>query len=109
MPIRRIPKEIRDEVIGKAKAGEEIADLAKRYGISTKTIYSWLTKDGGEDTISALKREEAFIRSMGKSSSKEVVDWLSQLAPMETSRFIEEDSGNIVAKQSLKEDLLPPK
>lgn len=55
MPARRIPKEIRDEVVAKAKAGEKVAKLAERYGISTKTIYGWLTKDSGEDTISVLK------------------------------------------------------
>lgn len=58
MPARRIPKEIRDEVIGKSKAGEKVADLAERYGISTKTIYGWLSKDSGEDTISVLKHNK---------------------------------------------------
>lgn len=55
MPSKRIPKEIRDEVIGKAKAGEKITELAERYGISTKTIYGWLSKDSGEDVVSILK------------------------------------------------------
>ena len=55
MPIRRIPKEIHNEVVTKAKAGEKVADLAERYGISSKTIYGWLSKDSGEDVISVLK------------------------------------------------------
>jgi len=55
MPAKRIPKEIHEEVLGKAKAGEKVADLAQRYGISTKTIYGWLSKDSGEDSISVLK------------------------------------------------------
>lgn len=55
MPIRRIPKEIRDEVLAKARAGEKVAALAERYAISTKTIYGWLTRDTGEDVISVLK------------------------------------------------------
>lgn len=55
MPAKRIPKEIRDEVLGKAKSGERVADLAERYGISAKTIYGWLSKDSGEDTISVLR------------------------------------------------------
>lgn len=72
MPIRRIPKEIREEVLGKAKAGEKVAELAERYGISTKTIYGWLQKDSGEDVISVvkyakLKREnEELKRIIGK-------------------------------------------
>lgn len=52
---RRIPKEIRDEVISKAQAGEKVVELAERYGISSKTIYGWLTKSSGEDVISVLK------------------------------------------------------
>lgn len=55
MPTKRIPKEIREEVLGKAKAGEKVVDLAERYGISDKTIYGWLSKDSGEDTISVLR------------------------------------------------------
>jgi transposase-like protein len=55
MSARCIPKEIRDEVVTKAKTGEKVSDLAERYGISTKTIYGWLTNDSGEDTISVLK------------------------------------------------------
>lgn len=52
---RRIPKEIRDEVLAKARAGERVIALAEQYGISTKTIYAWLSKDSGEDVISVLK------------------------------------------------------
>ena len=55
MPIKRIPKEIREEVLVKARTGEKVSDLAERYGISTKTIYGWLTKDSGEEAISVLK------------------------------------------------------
>ena len=55
MPIKRIPKEIREEVLSKARAGEKVSELANRYGISTKTIYNWLTKDSGEEVISVLK------------------------------------------------------
>jgi len=50
-----IPKEIRDEVIAKARAGEKVAALAQTYGMSIKTIYGWLSKDSGEDVISVLK------------------------------------------------------
>lgn len=52
---KRIPKEIRDEVIAKARAGERVIALADQYGISTKTIYGWLSKDSGEDIVSVLK------------------------------------------------------
>ena len=55
MPVRRIPKEIREEVLTKARAGEKVAQLAEQYAISTKTIYGWLTTDSGEEIISVLK------------------------------------------------------
>lgn len=55
MPVKRIPKEIREEVLAKARTGEKVSDLADRYGISTKTIYGWLTKDGDDEVISVLK------------------------------------------------------
>ncbi len=51
----RIPREIRDEVTAKAKAGEKVAELAKTYGISIKTIYGWLAKEVGDDSVSILK------------------------------------------------------
>jgi len=52
---KRVPKEIRDEIIAKARSGEKVAQLANTFGISSKTIYTWLTNNSGEDTISVLK------------------------------------------------------
>lgn len=37
-----ISSEVKAEVIVKVKAGQKVTDLAKAYGISTKTIYNWL-------------------------------------------------------------------
>lgn len=39
---KRIPKEIKDEILGKVKNGEKVPELAELYGISPKTIYAWL-------------------------------------------------------------------
>jgi transposase-like protein len=55
MKVKRIPKEIKDEILAKARTGGKVADLAKMYGLSDRTIYAWLQKDSGEETISALK------------------------------------------------------
>ena len=52
---RRIAKEIKDEMITKIQVGERVADLAERYGVSTKTIYGWLRRDSGEDVVSVLQ------------------------------------------------------
>lgn len=51
----RIAKEIKDEIINKLKhEGQSVAELATQYGISNRTIYSWLgTKATG--TVSLLE------------------------------------------------------
>ena len=36
---RRIPKTIKEEIIGKVQAGERVAEVAEQYAVSTKTIY----------------------------------------------------------------------
>lgn len=50
-----IPLEIRNEVLAKAKSGERVAILASQYGISDKTIYTWLRLDSQEPVVSVLK------------------------------------------------------
>ena len=37
-----IAKEIKEEILQKAKEGKKAPDLATQYGISDKTIYGWL-------------------------------------------------------------------
>lgn len=72
MGIKRIPKEIKEEVLSKVRAGEKVIELAEIYGISSKTIYTWLRADSGEETISwvkysKLKREnEELKRIIGR-------------------------------------------
>ena len=51
---RRIPKEIKEEIISKVQAGERVVDLAEQYAVSTKTIYAWLRQDTGETVVSVL-------------------------------------------------------
>ena len=50
-----IPKEIREEIIAKVRAGERVVALAQQYGVSDKSIYCWLHKDTGEEIVSVLK------------------------------------------------------
>jgi len=52
---KRIPKQIKDEVLSKAKSGRKVSELANQYGISDKTIYNWLRTDAGETVISVIK------------------------------------------------------
>ena len=51
---RRIAKAIKEEIIGKVRAGERVVDLAEQYAVSTKTIYGWLRQDSGEGVVSVL-------------------------------------------------------
>jgi len=50
-----IPKEIKDEILGKVKLGAKVMDLAIQYGISDKSIYNWLHQDTSEELISVVK------------------------------------------------------
>ncbi len=50
-----IPKEIKDEIVGKIKLGGKVQDLAKQYGVSDKSIYTWLHQDTSEEVISLVK------------------------------------------------------
>jgi transposase-like protein len=69
---RRIPKEIKEEIVSKMQAGERLIDLAEQYAVSTKTIYAWLRQDTGEGVVSVLdynklKREnEELKRPIGE-------------------------------------------
>lgn len=40
---KRVPIETKREVLDKVKNGMSIADAAKQYALSTKTIYAWLS------------------------------------------------------------------
>lgn len=69
MQRRIIPKEIKDEVLAKAKSGEKVSVLADQYGISDKTIYTWLRMDTGEAVVSVvrynrLKRENEELKRL---------------------------------------------
>ena len=55
---KRIDKEIRKEIIVKAKAGEKVIKLADQYGVSSKTIYGWLRQTTGEAVVSVLKHNK---------------------------------------------------
>ena len=87
MKVKRIPKEIKDEILAKARTGGKVADLAKMYGLSDRTIYAWLQKDSGEEIISALKyhklqkENEELKRLIGEltlSLSVREKKWVSQ-------------------------------
>lgn len=69
MQRRVIAPEIKAEVLAKAKSGERVSMLAEQYGISIKTIYTWLRLDSQEPVVSViqynkLKRENEELKKL---------------------------------------------
>jgi len=62
---KRIALEIKNEVIARSKAGVSVADLAKQYALSTKTIYYWLRTEASGNmsqlTITKLRKENEYL------------------------------------------------
>ncbi len=50
-----IPKEIKEEILAKVRAGEKVLALSEQYGVSTNSVYTWLSKESGELAVSTLK------------------------------------------------------
>ena len=64
-----IPKEIKEEILARIKMGERVMLLAKQYGVSDKTIYTWLHKATGDHVVSLvrhnrLKRENEELKKL---------------------------------------------
>ncbi|MFH1967174.1 MAG: transposase [Patescibacteria group bacterium] len=51
---KRIPKEIKDEILSRIKQGQKVPQLASEYGVSDKSIYNWLSQ-GIQAEISTLE------------------------------------------------------
>ena len=69
MQQKRIPKEIKTEILAKAKAGNRVVDLAHQYGVSDKSIYTWLHQETSAEVVSILKynklkRENAELKRL---------------------------------------------
>lgn len=43
--IKRIPIEVKNEILQKIKEGLSVSEAAKQYAVSTKTIYAWLQNE----------------------------------------------------------------
>jgi transposase-like protein len=58
---KKVPAEIKTEIINKVKSGLPVAEAASQYGISSKTIYTWLSNQIKPEysilEINRLKRE----------------------------------------------------
>jgi len=49
-----VAKEVKEEILGRIKAGEKVKDVATQYGLSDRTIYAWL-KLGATSRVSILE------------------------------------------------------
>ena len=72
---KRIPQEIKDQVLARVKEGVPVSQLSTEHGISIKTIYTWISKGSiqnpGVLQISRLKREkDDLLRIIGELTLK---------------------------------------
>lgn len=75
---KRISKEIREEILSRIKnEGIKVPQIAQQYGISDKTIYTWL-REGVTETsnpileLNRLRREnEDLLKIIGKLTADE--------------------------------------
>lgn len=42
---KRVPVEIKNEILQKIKEGLSVSEAGKQYAVSTKTIYTWLQNE----------------------------------------------------------------
>jgi len=70
---KRIPLEIKEQVLARAKEGIPVAQLSSEHGMSIKAIYTWIAKSSGTApsllAFAKLKREkEDLLRLVGEIS-----------------------------------------
>ena len=68
-----IATEVKEEILTKVKAGEAVSGLARQYGVSDKTIYTWIK---GKTTNKVSWLEFAKLRNENKQL-KEIIGVLS--------------------------------
>jgi len=63
-----IVKEVKEEILGRIKAGEKVKDVASQYGLSDRTIYAWLrigvTSRVSILELNRLKKENQMLKEI---------------------------------------------
>ena len=63
-----IAKEVKEEILEKVKKGEKVIGLAEQYGVSDRTIYSWLRGKALSNVSllehNKLKRENQLLKEI---------------------------------------------
>lgn len=72
---KRIPQEIKEQVLERVKSGVPVSQLSQEHGISLKTIYTWISKgtvqNPGVLQLAKLKREkEDLLKLVGELTLK---------------------------------------
>jgi len=52
---KRYSKEVKDEVLGKIRSGQKVAEVARVHGINEMTVRTWLERDAAGGNVSALE------------------------------------------------------
>lgn len=72
---KKIPQEVKEQVLARVKEGVPVARLSNEHGISIKTIYTWIAKSSvqapGVLQMAKLKREkEDLLKLVGELTLK---------------------------------------
>lgn len=63
---KKVPTQTKEEILAKIKAGAAVSEAAEQYGISPKTIYTWLRNQVRPEIsfiqYSRLKRENEELK-----------------------------------------------
>lgn len=68
-----VAREIKEEMLGKIRAGASVKEVAEQYGVNPATVYTWLHAGAGGRRneileISRLRREnESLLKLLGKT------------------------------------------
>ena len=44
---KRIPQEIKDQILARVKEGVPVLQLSNEHGVSIKSIYTWIARESG--------------------------------------------------------------
>jgi len=51
----RYSREVKEEVLGKVRSGQRVAEVARAHGIHEMTVRTWLERDAAGGNVSALE------------------------------------------------------
>jgi len=52
---KRYSREVKEEVLGKIRSGQRVAEVARAHGINEMTVRTWLERDAAGGNVSALE------------------------------------------------------